>query len=258
MQSGRPFRKGTRQLDGRPGPAYWQNRARYRIDVTVTPPARQVRGTESIVYHNNSPDALTHLVVRLFANVHKPDAPRDAPVPADWLTSGVHIDSAMVNGARIDWGDDAGTFTVKGLQLPQPLAPHDSVTLTIGWHYDLSSGTSREGAIDSTTYFLAYFYPRIAVYDDYNGWDTMPFVEGKEFYSDFNDYDVTVRAPANFLVWGTGTLRNAAEVLQPDPLTRFQSSLNSNETVHVASAADLAAHAVTAQGGSLAWHFTAS
>ena len=252
------FRTGTRQRDGRPGPAYWQNRAQYRIDVRIAPPARQVDGSESIVYHNNSPDALRHLVVRLFANAHKPAAPRDAPVPDDWLSSGVHIDSAMVGGARIDWGDDAGTFTVKTLQLPRPLAPHDSLSLTIAWHYDLSSGRSREGAIDSTTFFLAYFYPRVAVYDDYNGWDTMPFVEGKEFYSDFNDYDVTVHAPANFVVWGTGTLRNAADVLQPATLGRFQSSLTSDETVHVATAADLGARGVTAQDGTLAWRFTAS
>lgn len=251
------YANGTRAYDGRPGPKYWQNHARYRIDVSVAPPARQLTGTEEVVYHNNSPDALAHLVVRLFPNAHKPGAPRDTPVPPDWLTSGVHIDSALVNGKRVDWGDDAGTFTVKGLQLPAPLASRDSLSLTIAWHYDLSSGISREGAIDPKTFFLAYFYPRIAVYDDYNGWDTMPFVESKEFYSDFNDYDVTVRAPANFMVWGTGTLRNAADVLQPAALARFTSSLTSNETVHVATAADLASRAATAQGGMLAWHFTA-
>ena len=60
--------------------------------------------------------------------------------------------------------------------------------------------------IDSTTYYLAYFYPRVAVYDDYNGWDTMDFTDAQEFYSDFNDYDVTVTVPANYVVWGTGTL----------------------------------------------------
>lgn len=250
------YADGTRQRDGRPGPKYWQNHASYRIDVSVAPPAREVTGVERIVYHNNSPGALAHLVVRLFPNAHKPGAPRDTPVPPDWLTSGVHIDSAMVNGTRIDWGDDAGTFTVKGLQLPTPLASLDSLSLTIAWRYDLSSGISREGAIDANTFFLAYFYPRIAVYDDYNGWDTMPFVESKEFYSDFNDYDVTVRAPANFVVWGTGTLGNPGDVLQPSVLQRFQSSLTTDETVHVATAADLAAHAVTAQGAMLAWRFS--
>lgn len=252
------YANGTRQRDGRPGPNYWQNHARYRIDVRVAPPARQVSGVETIVYHNNSPDTLPLLVMRLFPNVHKPGAPRDAPVAPEWLTSGVHIDSAMVNGRRIDWGDDAGTFTVKGLQLPAPLPAHDSLTLTIAWRYDLSVGSSREGAIDPRTFFLAYFYPRIAVYDDYNGWDTMPFVEGKEFYSDFNDYEVTVHAPANFVVWGTGTLENPGAVLQSAPLARYQASLRSDETVHVASSADIAAHGVTAQDGSLAWRFTAT
>ena len=72
----------------------------------------------------------------------------------------------------------------------------------------ISRESGREGMIDSTTFFLAYFYPRVAVYDDYNGWDTMDFTDAQEFYSDFNDYDVTVHAPANYVVWGTGTLLN--------------------------------------------------
>lgn len=254
----RAFANGTRQRDGRPGARYWQNHASYRIDVHVAPPARRVTGREEIVYHNNSPDALPQLVFRLFGNVHKPSAPRDGPAPQDFLTDGVTIDSVMVGGARIDWGDDAGTFTVKVLQLPTPLAAHDSLALSIAWHNDISSGFSREGAIDPNTFFLAYFYPRIAVYDDVNGWDTIPFVEGKEFYSDFNDYDVTVHAPADFVVWGTGTLRNPGDVLQPAPLSRYQSSLTSDETVHVATAADVAAHSVTAQAQSLAWRFTAT
>ena len=105
---------------------------------------------------------------------------------------------------------------MKRVPLPTPLAPHDSVRLSIDWHYEISKQSNREGAIDPTTYFLAYFYPRVAVYDDYNGWDTMTFTDQQEFYSDFNDYDVTVRVPANFIVWGTGTLLNAVEVLQPD------------------------------------------
>ena len=76
--------------------------------------------------------------------------------------------------------------------------------------------------IDSTTYYLAYFYPRVAVYDDYDGWDTMDFTDQQEFYSDFNDYDVTVRVPARLLVWGTGTLQNPEEVLQPEYLRRYR------------------------------------
>ena len=75
--------------------------------------------------------------------------------------------------------------------------------------------------IDSTTYFLAYFYPRVAVYDDYSGWDRMNFMDSHEFYSDFNDYDVTINVPKNYIVWGTGTLQQPEKLLQPAVLQRY-------------------------------------
>jgi hypothetical protein len=112
--------------------------------------------------------------------------------------------------------------------------------------------------LDSTTYYLAYFYPRVAVYDDYNGWDTMNFTDAQEFYSDFNDYDVTVRVPANYIVWGTGTLQNAPELLEAEYLKRFQSSFTSDTTVRVATKSELAAKGVTRQAAVNAWHFTAT
>jgi hypothetical protein len=83
----------------------------------------------------------------------------------------VHIDAVTANGTNITPSEDDGTFTFFNLRLPKPLSPHDSVQLTFGWHYEISKQSGREGMIDSTSYFLAYFYPRVAVYDDYNGWD---------------------------------------------------------------------------------------
>lgn len=251
------FRKGTRSADGRPGRAYWQNHGRYSITVTALPPDRGVTGTEQIVYANNSPDTLKSLTFKLILNIHKPGAPRGGGASEDYLTSGVHIDAFSINGQAHPWGDDSRTFTTKRVPLPAALAPHDSVRLSIDWHYDISKESGREGAIDPRTFYLAYFYPRVAVYDDYNGWDTMNFTDSQEFYNDFNDYDVTVRVPANFIVWGTGTLLNAPEVLQPAPLQRFQASLTSDQTVRVATKDDLAAKRVTRQEPINEWHFRA-
>jgi len=253
----RAYARGTRAPDGRPGPAYWQNRARYTMTLTAAPPDRKVTGAEQIVYLNNSPDTLRRVVIRLIVNIHKPGAPRAGGVGEDYLTSGVHVDAFTVNGQAQPWSDE-GVFTVRAVNLPAPLLPHDSLRLAFDWHYDMSRRAGREGAIDSTTFFLAYAYPRVSVYDDYNGWDTTPFNDQLEFYSDFNDYDVTVKVPANFVVWGTGTLTNAAEVLQPPVLQRFQSSLTSGQPIHVATAADVQAKAVTAQQPVNAWHFTAA
>jgi hypothetical protein len=252
------FANGTRSLDGRPGAKYWQNRGRYAISVTAAPPDRTIRGTEQILYANNSPDTLRRLVFKLFVNIHRPGAPREAGASDDYLTPGVHIDRFTVNGATTAWPDDPRYFTWQPITLATPLAPHDSVRLSIDWHYEISKEAGREGMLDSTTYYLAYFYPRVAVYDDYNGWDTMNFTDAQEFYSDFNDYDVTVRVPANYIVWGTGTLQNAPELLEAEYLKRFQSSFTSDTTVRVATKSELAAKGVTRQAAVNAWHFTAT
>ena len=250
------YAKGTRSADGRPGARYWQNRARYDITVTAAPPNRTVRGTETIVYVNNSPDTLQHIVFKLFVNIHKPGAPRAGGASEAYLTPGTQIDRFAVNGTVTPWGDDANTFTWKAIKLPAPLMPHDSVRLAFDWHYEISREAGREGMLNETTWYLAYFYPRVAVYDDYNGWDTMDFTDLQEFYSDFNDYDVTIRVPANFIVWGTGTLLQPETVLQPEALGRYTASFRSDTTIRVATAADLAGHRVTLPKTN-DWHFRA-
>ena len=101
--------------------------------------------------------------------------------------------------------------------------------------------------IDSTTFYLAYFYPRVAVYDDYNGWDTLPFFDAQEFYNDFNDYTLNVTVPKNYIVWATGTLQNPDQVLQPEYAKRLQASMTSDSTIHIATADDLAEKNITAQ-----------
>src|SRR3954468_17731099 len=252
------YRKGTRSPDGRPGRNYWQNRGRYDIAITALPPDRTVRGSEQIVYANNSPDTLKSLVIKLLLNIHKPGAPRAFGAPADYLASGIRFDSVAVNGRAVDWQVTPNTYTWREFKLPTPLAPHDSVRLSFKWHYDISLSSNREGMIDSTTWYFAYFYPRVAVLDDYNGWDRIDFTDLQEFYSDFNDYDVSLTVPANYVVWGTGTLLNPAEVLRPAHLDRYNRSLTVDQTVNVASLAELRSRSVTTQGKNNTWRFHAA
>ncbi|HET9502676.1 MAG TPA: M1 family metallopeptidase [Hymenobacter sp.] len=253
----RAFAKGTRAADGRPGPRYWQNHARYDITVRAAPPAADIRGRETITYFNNSPDTLKTLVFRLIQNIHQPGAAREGDAGADYLTTGVSIDSFSVAGqARpTAW---PGPATVKGVRLPRPLAPHDSVRMQVSWHFPLAKQSGREGMIDPTTYFLAYFYPRVAVYDDYAGWDRLPFLDSKEFYNDFNDYTLRVQAPANYIVWATGTLQNPKQVLQPAFAKKLEKSMTSDELMHVATAADLAKKNITAQKPLNTWVWKAT
>src|SRR5262249_34970811 len=151
----------------------------YTITVNAAPPDRTVRGSEQIVYFNNSPDTLETLNFKLILNIHRPGAPRDSGASDDYLTPGVQIDAFTVNGQTAKWENDPRYFTNRPVALPSKVAPHDSVRLGIDWHYEISREAGREGMLDSTTYYLAYFYPRVAVYDDYNGWDTMNFTDAQ-------------------------------------------------------------------------------
>jgi hypothetical protein len=103
------------------------------------------------------------------------------------------------------------------------------------WHFNASIQSGREGMIDSTTYYLAYFYPRVAVYDDYNGWDTEDFTNQQEFYNDLNNYKLSVTAPKNFVVWATGNSLYEKEVLLPNIYNRLQQAQESDSTIHIAT-----------------------
>ena len=251
------YKNGTRSMDGMPGKNYWQNRGVYNITVTAAPPDRTIKGTETITYFNNSPDTLRNPVFKLLLNIHKPGAPRDGGASQDYLTSGVHIDAFAVNGEKRPFRNDEFVYTNVSVRLPNPLVPHSSVQFSFDWHYEVSIQSGREGMIDSTTYFLAYFYPRVSVYDDYEGWDRMNFVDSKEFYSDFNDYTVTVNVPKNYIVTGTGTLQKPETLLQPTFLQRYQQAFTSDAPIQIVTKQDWMAKNVTTQNAMNSWQFKA-
>lgn len=245
------YANGTRSLDGKPGKKYWQNYGRYNISLTVTPPSSIIKGVEEIVYVNNSPDVLKSLNMKLIMNVH---SSRGAATPS---AATIRVDDIQINGAKANWDNDKATTTNQMVDLTSPLMPHDSLKLNITWHYELSRGQSREGIIDSTSFYLAYFYPRVSVYDDYKGWDTQPHTGGLEFYNDFNDYTLHVTVPKNFIVWSTGTLQNPGSVLQPEAAKRLEESMTSDSTVHIATPQDLSSKTVTAQNEMNTWTWKA-
>jgi Peptidase family M1 domain len=249
------FKNGTRSADGKPGKNYWQNSAKYNISLTITPATRRVDGTETIVYTNNSPDTIESPVIRLTMNTHRPEAAREQDTSADYLSSGIIIDEFKENGKVRKW--EKGVSTVQSFDLTTKLAPKQSVTLNFKWHYILSVLSNREGALDASSFFLAYFYPRIAVYDDLDGWDTALFTEGHEFYNDFNDYTFDVTVPKNFVVWATGDLLNADEVLQPEFAKRLKDSMTSDRIINIATLAELNANKVTTQSPTVNWKWKA-
>src|SRR6185312_11918537 len=147
----------------------------------------------------------------------------------------IRVDEIMIRGVRTNWDNNEAITTNQMVGLAEPLMPHDSIRLEISWHYRLSKRPGRDGIIDSTSFYIAYFYPRVSVYDDYKGWDIQPHTGSLEFYNDFNNYEVEVTVPKNFIVWATGTLVNPSEVLQPEAAQRLEQSFTSDSTIHVAT-----------------------
>jgi hypothetical protein len=248
------YKNKTRSNDGWPGIKYWQNTAHYYITITATPPDKTIKGHEQISYINNSPDTLGALVFKFIQNIHKPGVTRLGDVSGDFLTDGVHVDSYAENGEAKNWGQ-TNSGTIQFIRLSTPLMPHDSVSLAFNWHFEISTGKGREGAIDSTTYYLAYFYPRVAVYDDISGWDDIEHNDALEFYNDFNDYVLNVKVPKNYIVWATGNLQNSVDVLQPQYLQRLNESMKTDNTIHVVAAADLKTKNITTQTELNTWTF---
>jgi len=251
------FEKGVRSPDGRPGAHYWQNHGRYDITLTALPPDRTIRGSEKITYFNESPDTLHSVVFRLVLNFHKPEALHYIDMDSTRFTTGLHVDRFAINGQPVTWNDPQGHFTWQTVPLPQPLLPGDSVRFSVDWHNEIARKSDREGRIDSTTYYLAYFYPRISVFDDYNGWDRLDFTGYQEFYNDFNNYTLRVRVPEHYMVWATGVLQNAGQVLQPAYARRLAASMHSDSVFHIAAPGDWQAKKVTAHQPVNTWIWTA-
>ncbi len=251
------FTNETRSADGKPGSKYWQNHGKYDINVSVAPPNKTVTGTETISYINNSPTPLKTLTFKLILNIHNPGTARQNTASADYLTKGIIIDKYVENGIEQNFGNPRGQ-TMQQVRLAKPLATGESISLSFNWHYELSEESNREGKLDSTSFFLAYFYPRIAVLDDVQGWDRMNFTDAQEFYNDFNDYTVSVTVPKNFLVWGTGDLQNASELLQPAFLEKFNKSFTSDDVINVVTKADIAAKNITTQNPTNTWKWKAT
>lgn len=251
------YEKGTRSTDGKPGKNYWQNHGKYTMDITVDAKTKVVSGTETIVYENNSNNSLDNLVIRFVNNLHKPSSPRSGEVSDDFLSSGLTITALKVDNEV--YKEDARSWgTVGTVKLKKAIAPHSKVTINIDWNYPLSKESGREGQIDETTFFVAYSYPRVSVFDDYNGWDKLPHTDRQEFYNDFNDYTYSVKAPKNYVVYATGDFLNPDEVLQPEFAARLKKSYITDEILHVANEQEMKSGIVTKQNDWNIWKFEAN
>jgi peptidase M1-like protein len=255
----RAVERGTRTRTGRPGAGYWVQHARYSIQAGLDVATNRVSGSERVVYLNNSPDTLRRLAVYLRQNAFAAGNPRRKAVP---ITGGVTLGRVTVNGHVIGASAESG-YTVDGtvmwIPLASPLAPHDSATLAFAWSYvPPSPNDGRQGRDGHVEYFMGYWYPQIAVYDDVHGWVADPYLLEAEFYMDPADYDVRVTVPRGWSVGATGTLENAGDVLSRAARARLADARRSGRVVHIVEPGVSSASAFTDRGPTATWHFVAT
>jgi hypothetical protein len=249
---------GTRTMTGAPGPNYWQQWTDYRLYAKLLPDAKRIEGRAHIVYHNRSPVALPVLALHLHQNVHVAGAVRNRPTE---VTGGVELSRVAAAGVALVEGT---SYRVQGtlleLRLAAPLLPGDSVALDLEWSFTVpQSGMGRMGWSRDNLFFIAYWYPQMAVFDDVVGWQVDPYLGASEFYAGYGSYELTVEAPAGWVVMASGRLLNRDEVLPRHVLQRLATAERSDRVVAVLTDDDLSANQATLPGndGMLTWRFQA-
>ncbi|EJF11138.1 M1 family metallopeptidase [Pontibacter sp. BAB1700] len=232
-----------RTASGAPGHQYWQQRADYTIKVELNDENQSVTGSETITYTNNSPDVLTYLWVQLDQNIFEPKSmsnitqtgtlqDRMSTAAVEHLTREAFDGGYKIRAVKDRNGKDLKytiNNTMMRIDLPAPLKPKQSYTFSIDW-FNFINDQKALGGRGGYEYFpgdgnylyeMAQWFPRMAVYDDVNGWQHKQFLGAGEFALPFGDYKVSITVPADHIVASTGELQNASQVLTSAQQKRF-------------------------------------
>ena len=252
------YAKGTRAESGQPGPGYWQNTADYDINVTFDPATRRVAGTVAIQYQNNSPDSLHQVWFKLYPNIYQKGAPRNRAFAPEDLGDGVKLSALSINGETFEVGKLAIEATNMVVPLRRAIGAHQAASVKATYAYTLNKGShQRTGEIEPGADFVAYFFPRIAVYDDLDGWNKVPYTGDQEFYNDFGNFKAAITVPRNFVVWATGDLTNTDQVLAPKYAQRLRAAEQQDAITAIISAEDAKRRDITAPNAQNTWRFEA-
>ena len=254
--------RGTRTNDGTPGPNYWQQRAQYTLEARLYPEAKRLEGRAHIRYTNNAPEALRVLRLEVAQNMHAEGAVR---LEQAEMTGGVRLHRVALDGRTLaaDASEPPG-YRVEGTQLilrpHQALATGATAEIEVDWSFTIpqAGAGARMGHSQDNFFYLAYWYPQMAVYDDIHGWFTDAFSGQAEFYHGFADYDLTIEAPTGWLVAATGALQNPDAVLTPAVAARRQKAHQSDTPLQIVGPDDFDTATQPGQDGRLRWRFTAS
>lgn len=266
---------------GAPGPKYWQQKADYVINVELNDDNQSITGTETITYHNNSPENLTYLWLQLDQNViaqnslksqTRPSSLRDS-IPAKFVAGSLGLydfDGGYKIKSVTDASGKALPFTINQtmmrVDLPQALAAGQKYSFQVAWSYNIGdrmkdgerSGLEFFPEDGNYVYTIAQFFPRMCVFDDVNGWQNKQFLGQGEFALPFGDYKVKITVPADHVVAATGTLKNSNEVLTKTELERFEKAKTSfDKPVIIVTQAEATQKEKTKSKAKKTWEFHA-
>ena len=257
-----------RSASGAPGPKYWQNRADYKITASLDTLTHRVSGTVLITYKNNSPEALPFLWLQTEQNIYTKESGGQATTKLEggrWanedFTMGDELKSvSVIMNAKTTLADYSVNDTRMKIKLPA-LLPGNGASMQIKIDYAFTvpeKGTDRMGRMEAEKgwiYLLAQWYPRMCVFDDILGWNTLPYLGAGEFYLEYGDIDYSITAPANLIVVGSGELLNPLEVLTPEKIKRIAKAKESDSTIMIQTADEVGKSTSWLNKQTLTWHF---
>lgn len=257
---------GTRTSTGQPGDEYWQNEGSYTLHASLDTLNHVIHGEADIEYTNNSPSRLNTIVVELAQNLHKEGTPKKDMTE---ITGGKDIQRITVNGSELPqttmqarWTTGASGYLINGTRLyifpDGRIDSGETVNLGFEWSFEIpvQGASGRMGRSRDNLYMISYWYPQVAVYDDVVGWMDDSFLGNAEFYHVFSDYELSVTAPREWIVMGTGEFLNPEETLSPETLGRYNRAGESDSVVVIVDYDETDSATARSESDSLTWHFS--
>jgi len=276
-----PTPNSYRTASGAPGKDYWQQQADYVINVTLDDEKQQIKGSETITYTNNSPDNLSYLWIQLDQNVREKEtntlktrtgAVLDS-IPAKFMAQGLgtfDYDGGFKIQAVKGMDGKPLKYTINKtmmrIDLPSTLMSGGNVKFSIEWWYNVNDRMTHGGRggyeyfpeDDNYLYTIAQWFPRMAVYDDVNGWQNKQFLGNGEFAVPFGDYDVNITVPSDHIIASTGTLLNPKAVLTSAQIAKFEKAKTSfDKPVIIATQAEAEAREKAKSTKTVTWKYHA-
>lgn len=257
----------TRAATGEPNVGYWQNRADYQISASLNELTHQISGTVKITYKNNSPHELPFLWIQLDQNLFNTKSRGQARMPVDsrsrygdaksGFNGGDNISNVQLNDARADY---IINDTRMQIRLTKPMKGNgESVKIKMDFSFILPEyGADRCGILNTKNgdiFTVGQWYPRMCVFDEVQGWNTLPYLGPSEFYLEYGDFDFTITVPATHIVVASGELQNAAEVLTPAQNNRYEIAEKSDKTVMIRTEKEVTDPSSRPKGNTLSWHY---